>query len=168
MDRGAARSRKRTAQLDSGVGNPSSSAKVASSTVRNGPSESSNARPPKYGLSGPSSSRVSKFKKAPREPQSRDPELYRSKAVRSSAALIWSQAPFPIPPPKDILKGITRVDLSGSQVTDVSLLKDTSVRWLSLAGCSITVGWEAVGSLKDLTGALELRVMLSLLKGFSS
>lgn len=85
-----------------------------------------------------------------REEQSRDPELYKAKAVRSNAALDWSAGPFELPPAS--LEGITRVDLTGSGVTDVSWLRGSSVRWLGVSGCKIE-DWSAVGSLSELTGA---------------
>lgn len=85
-----------------------------------------------------------------REEQSRDPELYKAKAVRSNAALDWGAGPFELPPAS--LEGITRVDLTGSGVTDVSWLRGSSVRWLGVSGCKIE-DWSAVGSLTELTGA---------------
>jgi hypothetical protein len=146
MDRGAARSRKRAAQPAKVEARDSKDHKPSRLAARNVSDK------PTTSEAGPSKPRQPRPVKAPREPQSRDPALYRPKAVRTAAALNWSQEPFTEPPS---LTGITRVDLSGSEMTDVSWLKDSEVRWLSLAGCKITKGWEAVGSLKELTGEFK-------------
>ena len=49
------------------------------------------------------------------------------------------------------MEGVRRVDLSGSGVTDVSWVTG-GVTWLSLAGCPVEKGWEAIGELKELSG----------------
>lgn len=78
---------------------------------------------------------------------------YKPKAIRSSAALIWSEGAFEVPPSVERMEGVRRVDLSGSGVTDVSWVKG-GVTWLSLAGCPVEKGWEAIGELKELSGKL--------------
>jgi hypothetical protein len=57
-----------------------------------------------------------------------------------------------MPPPKEVLKSVRRVDLSGSGATDVSWLEGMDVTWLSLSGCRVEKGWEAVGGSKELSG----------------
>lgn len=93
---------------------------------------------------------TSRFK--PKVIDNTDPARFRPKAIRDSAALIWSQGEFPLPPSPNSLSNVTRVDLSGSPCVDISWLKDTKVTWLNLKSCQIKQGWDAVGSLKDLTG----------------
>lgn len=149
MDKGAARSRKRT--------QPSSNSET--SAPKNTASNSSTIREPistSTSQSGPSRpSRPASVHKSRsiREPQSRDPALYRAKAVRSAAALVYSEDAFPLPPPKDILKGVRRIDLAGSGVKDIDWLKDCGeVTWLNLAGCEGLSGWEGIGHLEKLSG----------------
>lgn len=43
-------------------------------------------------------------------------------------------------------------------MTDLTWLQGTGVTWLSLAGCPVEQGWEAVGSLKELSGKFVLGV----------
>lgn len=139
MDRGAARSRKRAAQVDI----PSQSTAVAPlpSTLRN-PVQSKSKKP----LPRPKVFR-------PRLKESTDdPNQYKPKAIRTASALIYIQSPFPLPPPRDLLKNVRRVDLAGSGCTDVSWLEGSGVTWLSLSACEIKEGWEAVGALEELSG----------------
>jgi len=143
MDKGAARSKKREQQLERAALRAAEEKRLKAKT---GPSSEA----------GPSKPRPAKplpqKKQRPRpEDQSRDPALYTAKAVRSNAALNWASGPFQLPPPS--LEGITRVDLTGSGVTDVSWLAGSGVRWLGLSGCVIK-DWSAVGSLEQLTGEL--------------
>ncbi|ORY29688.1 hypothetical protein BCR39DRAFT_531650 [Naematelia encephala] len=142
MDRGAARSRKRSGKVDR---------PIASATRPNpaGPSRSNSTSQDRPKKALPGQHRQPHIR-APREAQSKDPSLYVAKAVRTAAALNYAQEPFPIPPSKEVLTNVRRVDLSGSGVTDISWLQGTGVTWLSLADCPIEVGWEAVGSLTDL------------------
>jgi hypothetical protein len=136
MDHGAARSRKQAnlAKLDPTtiVRKPPAKSQESASTL---PTTSS----------GPS-----RFK--PKVIDNTDPARFRPKAIRDSVALVWSQNTFPLPPPADILANVTRVDLTGSDCTDVSWLSGTKVTWLSLKGCKIEKGWDAVGSLSNLAG----------------
>ena len=81
-----------------------------------------------------------------------DTNQYKPKAIRASAALIYNEKPFPIPPPPETLVGVRRLDLAGSGCRDVSWLRGLGLTWLSLAECEVELGWEAVGSLKDLSG----------------
>ncbi|KAK4687716.1 hypothetical protein P7C73_g2401, partial [Tremellales sp. Uapishka_1] len=137
MDKGAARSRKRS--------NPISKPIVALPTAtpsRLPPTFIRKERPPR-----PSSSKIPQ---KPGPPD--DPNAYKPKAIRNSTALIYSDSPFPIPPPEDLTKTVRRIDLVGSGVKDVSWLKECGeVTWLSLAGCEIETGWEEVGGLGDLS-----------------
>ena len=174
MDRGAARSRKRAAHVERGVTsfrNPSWPKKEGRPPPsRTRPESLEDASPDN--IAGPSkrsvisnplaserqndhtqlSTRREHFAKKRKhvEPQSRDPSLYVAKAVRTSSALIYASSPFPIPPPS--LSGVTRLDLSGSTVEDVSWLEGSQVTWLNLTGCKVQDGWDAVGSLGGLTG----------------
>jgi hypothetical protein len=144
MDRGAARSKKRQQQLEKAAQArvlPKPGAEAPTSSAEAGPS----TRPPR-----PAKPLPQKKKRLAPEEQSRDPELYKAKAVRSNAALDWNAGPFELPPVS--LEGITRVDLTGSGVTDVSWLRGSSVRWLGLSGCKVE-DWSAVASLSELTGA---------------
>lgn len=84
--------------------------------------------------------------------QDPNPELYKSKAIRTARALVYSQAAFELPVPAERLAGVTRVDLEGSGCTDVSWLAGSGVTWLSVKGCPIEKGWDAVGSLDALAG----------------
>ncbi|WVQ86054.1 hypothetical protein IAT38_008222 [Cryptococcus sp. DSM 104549] len=143
MDRGAARSRKRANKASQ----PATVTAPAPSAAAPGPSKDGDAHDAKAKPKG----RPERPKKPERQEQSRDPSLYRPKAIRTSAALIYSQEAFPIPPPAEMLANVRRVDLGESGATDVSWLDGTGVTWLSLAGCKIEEGWEAVGSLQELS-----------------
>jgi hypothetical protein len=148
MDKGAARSRKRQEKITS-VDLPAK--KLAGLSPKGTSLASSSSHPP--GQTPASKAFQAKHRPQAREPQSRDPSLYKAKAVRTSAALVYSEAAFPLPPPKDLLKGVRRVDLAGSGVTDVGWLKECEdVTWLNLAGCEGLKGWEGVGELKNLSG----------------
>ena len=186
MDRGAARSRKRTKQLDKPVSRtherpgPNSRAPATVTTTGNahptrdagpeaGPSRQRQQKAAKGEFrtksiharddeplfkptSGFESARpviARKRRGEEREEQSRDPALYRPKAIRESTALVYSSSPFTLPPD---LSHVTRLDLEGSGVTDVSWLKGSKVTWLSLKGCQLEKGWDAVGSLDALSG----------------
>lgn len=148
MDRGAARSRKQERRGLENANKPSEGPRAQSrpppvaQEAQAGPSTSSSqtSREPS----------TSRFK--PRIIDNTDPARFLPKAIRDSAALIWSQGEFPLPPSPESLAKVTRVDLTGSNCTDVSWLKGTKVTWLNLRGCKIETGWDAVGSLKDLTG----------------
>lgn len=164
MDRGAARSRKRS-QIQNG---PAAPQHAESSGAPHRPRPEGNDRfrqPHAEGASGGGPSRPRPDARPARPPrlEKKPKQLldeatrYKPKAIRSSAALIWSQAAFAIPPPKDVLEGVRRVDLAGSGLTDVSWLKGTGVTWLNLAGCQISEGWEAVGSLTELSGESALK-----------
>ncbi|AAW41124.1 hypothetical protein CNA05900 [Cryptococcus deneoformans JEC21] len=132
MDRGAARSRKR-------------SQKDIKPSAAHPPAFEERSKPV-----GPEQ-RPKKQKRPERGEQSKDPSLYKPKAVRTSAALIYSEAPCALPPPTEQLENVRRIDLSGSEAKDVSWLNGLGVTWLSLANCPIQQGWEAVGTLSELT-----------------
>ncbi|TXT03861.1 hypothetical protein VHUM_04284 [Vanrija humicola] len=139
MDRGAARSRKRAEKAT----------KAAAPAATPAPA------PKQRDASNKSSKPKGKGKAAERkrkaEEQSKDPANYTAKAIRSAKALVFSQEAFTIPPPAERLAGVTRVDLEGSGATDVSWLAGSSVTWLSLKGCEVVDGWDAVGGLADLS-----------------
>ncbi|KAL1409861.1 hypothetical protein Q8F55_003860 [Vanrija albida] len=152
MDRGAARSRKRAEKADKvSVAAPAPAGKQRD--VKSLPKP--NSKPKHKGKSKPGPSdgvhpeRAERKRKA--EEQSKDPANYTAKAIRSAKALVYSQEPFDLPPPAERLAGVTRVDLEGSGATDVSWLAGSSVTWLSLKGCAVVDGWEAVGGLADLS-----------------
>lgn len=107
--------------------------------------------------SGPSSARF-KPRQKPGPPD--DPNQYKPKAIRTSVALIYKDAPFPIPPTAAMLGNVRRVDLSGSGATDVRWLHGTSLTWLSLAGCEVVEGWAEVGGMDMLSGELILEGVL--------
>lgn len=158
MDRGAARSRKREQK-------PSQASRMDEKITRRPVAAGASSEITTNSTPGPSrlprKSHISK-QRAPREPQSRDPALYKAKAVRSAAALIYSEAAFPLPPPKDILKGVRRIDLAGSNVKDIDWLKEChEVTWLNLAGCEDVRGWEGVGGLSNLSGKLVFPLLHS-------
>ncbi|OWZ61105.1 hypothetical protein C366_00615 [Cryptococcus neoformans Tu401-1] len=132
MDRGAARSRKR-ARKDT---KPS----AADTPVFQEPSKPIVPE-----------QRPKKQKRPERGEQSKDPSLYKPKAVRISAALIYSETPCALPPPIEQLGNVRRIDLSGSEAKDVSWLEGLGVTWLSLANCPVQQGWEAVATLSELT-----------------
>ncbi|GFZ48197.1 hypothetical protein JCM24511_05945 [Saitozyma sp. JCM 24511] len=140
MDRGAARSKKRSQQQERERG----AAGGPTPTPRPAPGSDRPTRPLPSSSSGPSKPR------APTRQPHPDPNQYKPKAIRTSAALIYSESPFPLPPTPDMLANVRRVDLAGSGVTDVSFLQDTGVTWLSLVGCPVEKGWKAVASLKEL------------------
>ncbi|ODN99549.1 hypothetical protein L198_03393 [Cryptococcus wingfieldii CBS 7118] len=139
MDRGAARSRKRAEQSSKSAPGPSTTKSEKSAETRTGDGQDKkDERPPRKQRYGQGE-------------QPKDPSLYKPKAVRSAAALIYSESAFPIPPPQESLKNVRRVDLSGSGAQDVSWLEGMGVTWLNLAGCPVEKGWEAVGTLSELT-----------------
>ncbi|WWC72487.1 uncharacterized protein I206_106449 [Kwoniella pini CBS 10737] len=146
MDRGAARSKKRASK-------PTIPAQVSPSTEPQAGPSFSKSRNIKSQVSQDESEKPKPKRKERfnRDSQSKDPSLYVPKAIRTSAALIYSQSPFSIPPTPEILASVRRVDLNGSGVTDVRWLKGTGVTWLSLNGCKIEHGWEEVGDLQELT-----------------
>lgn len=148
MDRGAARSRKQEKRGLENAIKPSESPRARARPPQD--SQETQAGPSTSTTQTPREAPTSRFK--PRIIDNTDPARFRPKAIRDSAALIWSQAEFPLPPPTESLEKVTRVDLTGSDCTDVSWLKGTKVTWLNLKGCKIESGWDAVGSLKDLTG----------------
>ena len=141
MDRGAARSRKR-------------SQKDIKPSAAHPPAFEERSKPV-----GPEQ-RPKKQKSPERGEQSKDPSLYKPKAVRTSAALIYSEAPCALPPPTEQLENVRRIDLSGSEAKDVSWLNGLGVTWLSLANCPIQQGWEAVGTLSELTGESDFAVSI--------
>lgn len=151
MDRGAARSRKKEMEKARSVDNPvdSRSRPIKRDRkdlpARAGPSTSSHRQP-----EPDTAAAASRFR--PKIIDNTDPARFRPKAIRDSAALIWSQGPFALPPSKESLANVTRVDLAGSECADVSWLQGTNVTWLNLKGCPIEKGWDAVGSLHDLAG----------------
>ena len=149
MDRGAARSRKRAIQLDT----PLSSSRERRSAP--GPSQGQHDTRPVKQLPRPGSSRQTRPSRPDRRAQTDDVHQYRPKAIRTAAALIYNEAAFSVPPSRDVLANVRRVDLATSGCTDVSWLEGSSVTWLSLAGCKIEKGWEAVGRLKELSGKLS-------------
>lgn len=130
--------------------------KDRSQTQTQSQSQSHSSRPPTLGSSAPT-----------RQPHP-DPNQYKPKAIRTSAALIYSESPFPLPPTPDMLANVRRVDLAGSGVTDVSFLQDTGVTWLSLVGCPVEKGWKAVASLKELAGGSGVGVSFSYPSHYSS
>jgi len=99
--------------------------------------------------------RFKKQRKGRQDNSTVDPANFQPKAIRTSAALIYSKEPFPIPPPQEVLSNVRRVDLEGcSDITDLGWLEGTGVTWLSLKGCKgiKESGWEAVGGLRELAG----------------
>ena len=184
MDRGAARSRKRAQKSDKPEGSsvpahtthakgskgirppmeagPSGERQVkARDDRRNGDTSGSRSQKDLQGHTQAARSRPLSSDNLPtkrhkprneeKEEQSRDPTLYRPRAIRDSTALVYSSTPFATPP---TLQNVTRLDLEGSGVTDISWIKGSGVTWLSLKGCTIESGWDAVGSLDGLTGKL--------------
>ncbi|WWC65149.1 uncharacterized protein I303_107763 [Kwoniella dejecticola CBS 10117] len=163
MDRGAARSKKRATKAQAPVQAPTTTSQVGQAGPSN-PNPKFNAKSKSNSQSqdearegirtaqdGSATSRFKRKERPDRDRQSKDPSLYVPKAIRTSAALIYSQSPFPIPPTSEVLASVRRLDLSGSGVTDVKWLKGTGVTWLSLNGCQIQEGWEEVGELQELT-----------------
>ncbi|WVW80975.1 hypothetical protein I302_102966 [Kwoniella bestiolae CBS 10118] len=145
MDRGAARSKKRALKAQSAAQQTASQAQQPQA----GPSKTQPETQQRK--DDPVKTKPRRKDRNKREEQSKDPSLYVPKAIRTSSALIYSQTPFPIPPPAEVLANVRRVDLSGSGVRDVSFLKDAKgVTWLSLNGCQIERGWEEVGGLEEL------------------
>ncbi|WWD20605.1 hypothetical protein CI109_105081 [Kwoniella shandongensis] len=154
MDKGAARSRKRAAakvQPQSQGATSGNGPQAGPSTSKSFSSDKDNDNKNETTESGEKKHRFKKERPPRAGEQSKDPSLYQPKAIRTAVALIYSQDPFPIPPPAESLTTIRRVDLTGSGATDVSWLEGTGVTWLSLAGCQIEKGWEAVGSLQELS-----------------
>lgn len=173
MDRGAARSRKRatkpiipTEALGESTAGPSTHAQsrpktsgvpprqqsLLSSSHGPGQPHSGSVRPPRESSEPKQPHRFQKQRKGRQDNSNTDPANFQPKAIRTSAALIFSKDPFPIPPTKEVLQNVRRVDLEGSGVTDVGFLQGTGVTWLSLKGCKVTQGWEAVGGLSELAG----------------
>ena len=151
MDRGAARSRKRAEQLERAALRAKEEEAKARKAQKSG---SKPSRPGKDKQDGGRPNMKSQKKaKTPAEPQSRDPELYKPKAIRSATALVWSNTPFPLdsPPSAESLANITRVDLGGSGITNVEFLRGSGVTWLSLVDCPIQ-DWSPLGTLKELAG----------------
>ncbi|WWD08364.1 hypothetical protein V865_006476 [Kwoniella europaea PYCC6329] len=150
MDRGAARSKKRALKAQVQAQAPTQSQPQAQAGPSKPRPQGSQAE-----LSGQPTLPKSNNKKRDRhlrEEQSKDPSLYVPKAIRTSSALIYSKEPFDLPPSPERLANVTRIDLAGSGVKDVSWLKDAKgVSWLSLNGCQIERGWEQVGELDKLT-----------------
>ncbi|WWC98695.1 hypothetical protein V866_005588 [Kwoniella sp. B9012] len=176
MDRGAARSKKRALKAQAQAQAPAQSQPQPQPQA--GPSkprpQGSQAEP--TGRPTLPKSNNKKRDRHVREEQSKDPSLYVPKAIRTSSALIYSKEPFDLPPSPERLANVTRIDLAGSGVKDVSWLKDAKgVTWLSLNGCQIERGWEQVGELDKLTvlningcGLSELPSSLAGLKGLKA
>lgn len=144
MDRGAARSKKRAEKEAAKAAAAASSSKLDLLL-----GEQKRGR-------GQDGDRREKKEKKPRPvKQNRvdpnDPNRFKAKAVRTAHALIYSQAQFEVPPPPERLEGVTRIDLEGSDCADVSWIP-SSVTWLSVKGCPVTDGWEAIGNLENLAG----------------
>lgn len=152
MDKGAARSRKAAAKLIK-ADHDASEASASAHQSRRSVNANAEAGPSKPSAQPHPSRKEPRHKKTRPEEQSRDPALYTAKAIRDASALIWRHGAFPLPPPADVLRGVRRVDLEGSGVRDISWLKGAGVTWLSLSGCGIERGWDAVGSLAELSGA---------------
>ena len=151
MDHGADRSRKRAARNAGHLATPPNT--VEESYIP-GPSKlRGTTNNPKHPL--PHSNRR-------RSPSDHDhlsrANQYKPKAIRNEAALIYSESPFPIPPPRDILAKARRIDLTGSECTDVTWLEGSPITWLNLAGCQIKYGWEIVGHLRQLSGTCFLEL----------
>lgn len=152
MDRGAARSRKRTQAGDKEAKRPSDSnpqlAKLlADKGGKNDGKGKGKGRPRDAGQK----KEGGRPRVKPKPEEDRGPDQYKAKAIRTAHALVYSQSAFAIPPPPERLEGVTRVDLEGSGCTDVSWLPG-SVTWLNLKGCPVTEGWDVVGGLDGLTG----------------
>ncbi|EIW69768.1 hypothetical protein TREMEDRAFT_61533 [Tremella mesenterica DSM 1558] len=173
MDRGAARSRKRAAKLTQAP--ISTSSAVPTSRNPSLPFSPSSRSPPslatpstsKHDASAlhPSSERYNQKRhldkeqrvrlKAEKQRQHEDisnPDRFKPKAVRTSTALIYSSSPFDIPPSREKLENITRLDLSGSETEDVTWVGQAKkITWLNLAGCKIKRGWESLEESENLT-----------------
>ena len=168
MDKGAARSRKRANQLAKAPApvaagdNPvlkrlSEGDSRSDSGGRGGRGGGRGGRGGRGGHLGRERRDQNEHEAGPsRKPErTKKPELdeairYKPKAIRTSAALVWSEGAFDVPPSPERLDGVRRIDLSGSGITDISWVKG-GVTWLSVAGCPIEKGWEAVGELKELS-----------------
>lgn len=161
MDRGAARSRKRLQAAEKGSKPADANPKLATLMSADGKPKNAGkgkgkGKPRDGAKSSDRPDRADgerpgrKFGKK-KEQEDRGPDQYKAKAIRTAHALVYSQAPFAIPPPAERLEGVTRVDLEGSGCEDVSWLP-ASVTWLNLKGCAVTSGWDVVGSLEGLTG----------------
>jgi hypothetical protein len=155
MDRGAARSRKRTDKEQKDAERAAEAEASAALLAKLADTEEKAAAKGKGGKERPPRKEKKAF-----DPS--DKSQYRAKAIRSSNALIYAQEQFALPPPAERLAGVTRVDLEGSGCADVSWLKDTAVTWLSLKGCPVTEGWDAVGGLEGLAGELLSCLALTL------
>jgi hypothetical protein len=164
MDKGAARSKKRAEQLERAAQKALEAQQLARQAAKSAKSKASSSTRPsaEAGPSKPRGRHLQEKKQRPvPEAQSKDPELYRPKAVRGAQALSW---PCDLPPAS--LDGITRVDLTNSGVTNVEWLRGSGVRWLGLSGCDIQ-DWSPVGSLTELTGALvRYSMIIELTSGF--
>jgi hypothetical protein len=137
MDKGAARSRKQAQRIQHQPEPSSRSHDADTSTTRDRPIRTSEPGPSRF---------------RPKIIDNTDPSRFRPKAIRESAALVWAQQQFAIPPSPEALSKVTRVDLTGSDCTDISWLEGTKVTWLSLKGCKVQNGWDAVASLQELSG----------------
>lgn len=167
MDRGAARSRKRAAKLDKGPATASSPAVPPQhndgsrldrpqgwnrDNATAGPSRARGPLPSQEDSRPRKNAAPLQRPKKIRKEITDDPNQYKPKAIRNSTALIYATEQFAIPPTPERLKGVTRIDLAGSDCSDVTWLEGTEVTWLSLKGCPVVKGWDAVGTLKDLAG----------------
>ncbi|BEI81355.1 hypothetical protein CcaverHIS002_0205150 [Cutaneotrichosporon cavernicola] len=135
MDRGAARSRKRTqkAEYKAKTTSVEDNAKLAKLLDKDKPNgKGKRERPPR------------------KQKEPAGPDQYKAKAIRTARALVYAQEAFEIPPPPERLAGVTRVDLDGAECTDISWLP-ASVTWLSVKACPVTEGWDVVGALEGLT-----------------
>ncbi|BEJ11966.1 hypothetical protein CspHIS471_0204260 [Cutaneotrichosporon sp. HIS471] len=131
MDRGAARSRKRTQKAeDKAKTTPVEDKTKLAKLLHKG--KGKRERPPR------------------KQKEPAGPDQYKAKAIRTARALVYAQEAFEIPPPPERLVGVTRVDLDGAECTDISWLP-ASVTWLSVKACPVTEGWDVIGALEGLT-----------------
>ncbi|CAK9786434.1 L domain-like protein [Cutaneotrichosporon oleaginosum] len=138
MDRGAARSRKRSQKMDKAP---------KADPVESNAQLAKLLQPTKGKDKGAGKGRPQRKQK---ERVDAGPDQYKAKAIRTAHALVYAQSAFAIPPPPERLEGVTRIDLDGAECTDVSWIPP-SVTWLSVKGCAVTKGWEVVGALEGLT-----------------
>lgn len=173
MDRGAARSRKRTSQADkvAAADNAKLTKLLAADKQAKGKGKGKRERDTK-GPKRPQKRERDGEKKPGKEEREEavtkkrkvedfSPDRFKPKAIRQAHALVYSQAPFAVPPPAERLEGVTRVDLEGSECSDVSWLP-AGVTWLNLKGCPISKGWDVVGNL-SLTGGLSVFTLTAVL-----
>lgn len=154
MDRGAARSRKRTQVAEKGAKTADSNPRLAKLLDEDGkPRTFTGKGKPRRDGDGGDRKEGGRPPRKVKEQEDRGPDQYKAKAIRTAHALVYSQTAFAIPPAPERLEGVTRVDLEGSGCTDVSWLPG-SVTWLNLKGCAVTEGWEVVAALEGLTGEL--------------